>query len=112
MRSQLIGNEKFAVSQSRMLRTAAIMLGILLASTTFALSADRDNNPPGPIGGPGTNWENPPGPVGGPGASPDRRHWRRPAVRRAHRIVRRVHRRAHRLHRRAHIRHHRLHHHH
>ena len=32
---------------------------------------DRDNNPPGPKGGPGTNWENPPGPVGGPGASPD-----------------------------------------
>ena len=34
---------------------------------------DRDDNPPGPAGGPGTNWENPPGPVGGPGASPDRR---------------------------------------
>lgn len=36
---------------------------------------DRDNNPPGPRGGPGTNWENPPGPRGGPGASPDRRRW-------------------------------------
>ncbi len=34
---------------------------------------DRDDNPPGPRGGPGTNWENPPGPRGGPGASPDRR---------------------------------------
>ena len=34
---------------------------------------DLDNNPPGPAGGPGTNWENPPGPKGGPGASPDRR---------------------------------------
>ena len=33
---------------------------------------DRDNNPPGPKGGPGTNWENRPGPQGGPGASPDR----------------------------------------
>jgi hypothetical protein len=33
---------------------------------------DRDDNPPGPAGGPGTNWENPPGPRGGPGASPDR----------------------------------------
>jgi hypothetical protein len=33
---------------------------------------DRDDNPPGPWGGPGTNWENPPGPRGGPGASPDR----------------------------------------
>lgn len=34
---------------------------------------DLDNNPPGPKGGPGTNWENPPGPKGGAGASPDRR---------------------------------------
>jgi hypothetical protein len=33
---------------------------------------DRDNNPPGPRGGPGTNWENPRGPEGGQGASPDR----------------------------------------
>lgn len=36
---------------------------------------DRDDNPPGPRGGPGTNWENPPGPAGGPGASPNRRQW-------------------------------------
>ena len=28
---------------------------------------DRDNNPPGPKGGQGTNWENRPGPQGGPG---------------------------------------------
>lgn len=34
---------------------------------------DKDDNPPGPAGGAGTNWENPPGPAGGPGASPDRR---------------------------------------
>lgn len=34
--------------------------------------ADRDDNPPGPHGGRGTNWENPPGLAGGPGASPDR----------------------------------------
>jgi len=33
---------------------------------------DRDNNPPGPAGGRGTNWENPPGPKGGPGASPNK----------------------------------------
>jgi hypothetical protein len=33
---------------------------------------DNDNNPPGPRGGPGTNWENPPGSRGGPGASPNR----------------------------------------
>jgi hypothetical protein len=32
---------------------------------------DRDDNPPGMRGGPGTNRENPPGPAGGPGASPD-----------------------------------------
>lgn len=32
---------------------------------------DMDNNPPGPKGGPGTNWENPPGPQGGPGAGPN-----------------------------------------
>ena len=38
---------------------------------------DKDDNPPGPAGGPGTNWENPPGPAGGPGASPDRRGGRR-----------------------------------
>ena len=37
---------------------------------------DRDNNPPGRIGGPGTNWENPPGPAGGPGTSPNRRWYR------------------------------------
>ena len=35
------------------------------------LHRDKDNNPPGPVGGPGTNWENPPGPQGGPGASPN-----------------------------------------
>lgn len=34
---------------------------------------DRDNNPPGPKGGRGTNWENKPGPQGGPGASPNKR---------------------------------------
>ncbi len=36
---------------------------------------DRDDNPPGRRGGPGTNWENPPGWRGGPGASPDYRSW-------------------------------------
>ena len=36
------------------------------------IAADIDNNPPGPAGGAGTNWENRPGPQGGPGASPDR----------------------------------------
>lgn len=37
------------------------------------LKKDWDNNPPGPRGGAGTNWENPPGPRGGEGTSPDRR---------------------------------------
>ena len=39
----------------------------------IAFAHDADNNPPGPVGGRGTNWENPAGPVGGPGASPDYR---------------------------------------
>lgn len=38
-----------------------------------AFAKDRDNNPPGKRGGPGTNWENPAGPAGGPGASPNAR---------------------------------------
>jgi hypothetical protein len=47
---------------------------MLLASgiSGCAMAKDRDNNPPGPRGGPGTNWENPPGPRGGPGTSPNR----------------------------------------
>jgi len=40
-------------------------------SMTSCPRRDCDNNPPGPKGGPGTNWENPPGKLGGPGASPD-----------------------------------------
>jgi hypothetical protein len=53
------------------LRTLACTSLALLA---FGLStADahphRRWNPPGPRGGPGTNWLNPPGPRGGPGAS-------------------------------------------
>jgi hypothetical protein len=45
-------------------------LAAILVPPAFAV--DRDNNPPGPAGGPGTNWENPPGPKGGPGTSADR----------------------------------------
>ena len=64
------------------LATAALTAGLILGAATMALAAgDRDNNPPGPRGGPGTNWENPPGPRGGPGASPDPKPWR-PWVRR------------------------------
>ena len=79
--SQMIGNDRKTRNSSRMFRIAALSTGFLLATATVALSKDYDGNPPGPIGGPGTNWENPPGPVGGPGASPDSRwtraQWRR-----------------------------------
>lgn len=45
-------------------------LATLFMPAVFA--ATTPDNPPGPAGGPGTNWENPPGPKGGPGASPDK----------------------------------------
>ncbi len=54
------------------------LMSITAFAVTFAvqassLAADKDNNPPGPAGGAGSNWENRPGPQGGPGSSPDRR---------------------------------------
>jgi hypothetical protein len=56
----------------------ALKVGLVLAMVCLAsqasFAADKDNNPPGPKGGPGSNWENKPGPQGGPGASPNR-HW-------------------------------------
>ncbi len=54
-------------------RSLLPLLALCFAVVPAACAHDRDDNPPGPVGGPGTNWENPPGPVGGPGASPDRR---------------------------------------
>ncbi len=59
-------------SPKRFFWTAALAAGLILGLATVAGAADLDDNPPGPLGGPGTNWENPPGPKGGPGASPDR----------------------------------------
>lgn len=53
----------------------AVAAALAVLAATPAAAHDRDNNPPGWRGGPGTNWENPPGWRGGPGASPDRR-WR------------------------------------
>ncbi|MES9992588.1 MAG: hypothetical protein ABW098_11575 [Candidatus Thiodiazotropha sp.] len=47
---------------------------VLIFGSQLGLAEDLDDNPPGPVGGPGTNWENPPGPEGGPGASPDPRY--------------------------------------
>lgn len=56
-----------------MFKIALVALGLGLASVTAADFAEaRRGNPPGPAGGPGTNWANPPGPRGGPGASPYR----------------------------------------
>jgi hypothetical protein len=75
-----LGGRKNAFA--RTLALAALMTGLVLGTATYALAApDPDNNPPGPRGGAGTNWENPPGPRGGPGASPDPKPWR-PWVRR------------------------------
>jgi len=68
---------KCAGKFTRAFTSTILTTGFLLATATYALSApDLDNNPPGPRGGPGTNWENPPGPRGGPGASPDAKPWR------------------------------------
>lgn len=58
--------------KQRVIRLSLSM--VLILFTCAGLAGDIDDNPPGPAGGPGTNWENPPGPVGGPGASPDRRY--------------------------------------
>ena len=63
------------VAAGRAMMVAAVAGAVLIISAALANAADRDNNPPGPIGGAGTNWENPPGPRGGPGASPDRRRF-------------------------------------
>ena len=62
---------------------AGSLLTALLAmsANVDAAPRDRDNNPPGPVGGRGTNWENPPGWKGGPGASPDKRYYRHGGVR-------------------------------
>ena len=48
----------------------AVAVAALIGTATLATTADAHRwNPPGPRGGPGTNWHNPPGPRGGPGAS-------------------------------------------
>lgn len=59
-----------------LLATAAMALTLGLAVAEAHPGHHRHRgNPPGPAGGPGTNWRNPPGPVGGPGASPFYRGW-------------------------------------
>lgn len=59
-----------------LLSTLALGLALMSTAAIAAHPRDRDNNPPGRAGGPGTNWENPPGWRGGPGASPDYRYYR------------------------------------
>jgi hypothetical protein len=54
----------------------ALCASLFFSSCAIAYPRDRDNNPPGRAGGPGTNWENPPGWRGGPGASPDYRYYK------------------------------------
>lgn len=66
----------FQFWETNMKRTVSFVTLILAAALgQSAFAYDRDGNPPGPRGGPGTNWENRPGPAGGPGASPDR-NWK------------------------------------
>ena len=63
----------------RLATAIACLAGVVLSSGCahhLHPQRDVDRNPPGLLGGPGTNWENPPGPAGGPGTSPDRRPWR------------------------------------
>jgi len=62
--------------RSRLKTLTALALTAATLCAGPALALDRDNNPPGRRGGPGTNWENPPGWRGGPGASPDHRYYR------------------------------------
>jgi len=45
------------------------LAALLLGASPAAAHPHHRSNPPGPRGGPGTNWQNPPGPRGGPGAS-------------------------------------------
>ena len=57
-----------------MKKTMSKTLVVLAVAAGFAVADAQahPHNPPGPRGGPGTDWHNPPGPRGGPGASPHR----------------------------------------
>lgn len=62
----------------RLWKAAAAAFAVTLLGTAApAIARDLDNNPPGHVGGAGTNWENRPGPAGGPGTSPDRHRFHR-----------------------------------
>jgi hypothetical protein len=84
----------FAQPENPMKTRHALLPVVALCSTLFFSGCviahphrDRDNNPPGPAGGSGTNWENPPGWRGGPGASPDYRYYRYSGTRYTFKIV-------------------------
>ncbi len=64
--------KKYNESVKNLIRMTVFM-ALISAFCSTAFAKDKDNNPPGKKGGPGTNWENPAGPKGGPGASPDAR---------------------------------------
>ncbi len=64
-----------------LLSIAALALAVAGGVSARDRPHDHDGNPPGPAGGPGTNWENPPGWRGGPGASPDTRYYHHRGVR-------------------------------
>lgn len=66
------------MNASRWLMVTTLMAACVFSGDALARDRkhDRDNNPPGPAGGRGTNWENPPGWKGGPGKSPDYRTYR------------------------------------
>ena len=66
---------------SRWLMVSTLMAAAAFSGDALARKHDRDNNPPGPAGGPGTNWENPPGWKGGSGASPNYRYYRHNGMR-------------------------------
>ena len=54
--------------KARTLLIAALLtLGVAGTAGARDRRHDHDGNPPGRIGGPGSNWENPPGWRGGPG---------------------------------------------
>lgn len=71
---QGLSKKETQMSFTKILMASALALTIGL-STADARPWRHHGNPPGPAGGPGTNWRNPPGPVGGPGASPFYRGW-------------------------------------
>ena len=75
-------NQKLESGHARLARKVAWAGTLALMTVSIAVvtasAEDVDDNPPGPVGGEGTNWENQPGPQGGPGASPDRRRPHRP----------------------------------